>query len=84
VLRRRSDTPFAHPAVTDGYPLSADELRKCEEVAHRGSAPRVLCRCDGYGLVVDHSTGLIVKCEDCGGKALTNAEVRELRGERKS
>jgi DNA-directed RNA polymerase subunit RPC12/RpoP len=35
--------------------------------------------CDGDGVRVDHGTGKTIQCPDCGGRRMTNAEVREAR-----
>lgn len=38
-----NESPFDHPAVMDGYPLSSEERQRCEEVAQGAGrlAPRV-------------------------------------------
>lgn len=35
-------------------------------------------RCDNYGLVVNDE-GIIVKCLHCGGRKLTNQEIKDAK-----
>jgi hypothetical protein len=40
--------------------------------------PKSIChRCDSDGVIANHVTGLAEACPDCGGRRLTNDEVRQ-------